>query len=84
MEYYSVKVVPLTACAPYPIKSGIYSFFFFFFTFIETRCLWKHFIRGFVAFCGVGELIGCMTMMLLIPLGNNLTSEFHILLKHII
>ena len=83
MEYYSVKVVPLTACAPYPIKSGIYSCFFFL-TLIETRCLRKLFIRGFVAFCGEGELIGCMTMMLLIPLGNNLTSEFHILLKHII
>lgn len=85
MEYYSVKVVPLTACAPYPINSGIYSFFFFFFyCYWNTLSLEAFHMRICSFLWGGGVNTGCMTMILLIPLGNNLTSEFHILLKHII
>ena len=45
MEYYSVKVVPLTACAPYPINSGIYSFLWLFFFFFFLLLL-KHIVSG--------------------------------------
>lgn len=81
VEYYSVKVVPLTACAPYPINSGIYSFFFFY-CYWNTLSLEAFHMRICSFLWGGGINTGCMTMILLIPL-SNITSEFHIL-KHTI
>lgn len=78
---------PFDSLCPLPHKVRHLQFFvlfFFFYLYWNTLSLEAFHMRICSFLWGGGVNTGCMTMMLLIPLGNNLTSEFHILLKHII
>lgn len=76
---------PFDCLCPLPHKfRHLQFFFFFFYCYWNTLSLEAFHMRICSFLWGGGVNTGCMTMILLIPLGNNLTSEFHILLKHII